>query len=114
VRGNNDLRLDLPERVETDIDGCLVGVVHDSGPAAGRGPRLHRWFPACVLVVFGHSHLPWHEIDVAPDGHVQHQVNPGSAMLRRRAPTCTAARVVLRGGAVAGVDHVPVDRSPRP
>ena len=112
VRGNNDRRLDLPGRVDADIDGCRVGVVHDSGPAAGRGPRLHRWFPACDLVVFGHSHLPWYEVDVAPDGHVQHQVNPGSAMLRRRAPTCTVARVVLRGGAVTGVEHIAVDRPP--
>jgi len=113
VRGNNDRTLDLPERVEVDIDGCRVGVVHDSGPAAGRGPRLRRWFPACDLVVFGHSHLPWHEVDVAPDGHVQHQVNPGSAMLRRRAPTCTVARAVVRAGAVASVDHVTVEGSRR-
>jgi uncharacterized protein len=111
VRGNNDLRLDLPERVQADIGGCVVGVVHDSGPAAGRGRRLHRWFPACGLVVFGHSHLPWHEVDVGPDGHVQHQVNPGSAMLRRRAPACTVARVPLVGGGVAGVEHVVVEAS---
>jgi uncharacterized protein len=108
VKGNNDVDLDLPERLEVDVDGCLVGVIHDSGPAKGRTARLRRWFPSCDVVVFGHSHLPWHETDVGADGHVQHQVNPGSAMLRRRAPTCTAARVVVRAGLVSDVHHVTV------
>jgi putative phosphoesterase len=115
VKGNNDRGLDLPDRLVAEVGGCVIGIVHDSGPAAGRGRRLRRWFPSCDLVVFGHSHLPWHEVEVAPDGHVQHQVNPGSAMLRRRAPTCTIARVVLRGGEVADAHHVAVDGSrPRP
>jgi hypothetical protein len=59
--------------------------------------------------VFGHSHLPWHTLDVrVGDGHVQHQLNPGSAMLRRRAPSCTVAHVAIADGAVAGVRHVTV------
>jgi len=108
VKGNNDVGLDLPGRVEAEVRGCLIGVVHDSGPRAARRGRLRRWFPSCDLVVFGHSHLPWHEIDVTPDGHVQHQVNPGSPLLRRRAPTCTTARVVIKDGVVTDVDHVDV------
>lgn len=108
VKGNNDVGMDLPDRLQVDVDGCMIGVVHDSGPAAGRTGRLRRWFPSCGLVVFGHSHLPWHEIDICADGHVQHQVNPGSAMLRRRAPTCTTARVVIRNGDVTDVWHVTV------
>lgn len=109
VLGNNDVgRLDLPTRIETDVAGCRVGVVHDSGGAAGRTRRLRRWFPACGLVVFGHSHLPWHEVDVS-GGHEQHHVNPGSAILRRRAPACTVARVTISDGAVTGVAHVTVD-----
>lgn len=114
VEGNNDLGIDLPEHLEAEIAGCRIGVVHDSGPATGRTHRLRRMFPSCDLVVFGHSHLPWHEIDVAPDGHVQHHVNPGSAMLRRRAPTCSVARVAIVDGAIADVRHVAVggDGSP--
>ena len=112
VKGNNDLGLDLPERLEAEVDGCLLGVVHDSGPRAGRHRRLRRWFPSCDLVVFGHSHLPWHEIDVSPDGHVQHQVNPGSPLLRRSAPTCTTARVVINNGVVTDVHHVDVTAGP--
>jgi uncharacterized protein len=110
VRGNNDVALDeLPERLTINVDGCCVALVHDSGPAAGRAKRLRRWFPDADVVVFGHSHLPWHETDVrARDGHVQHQVNPGSAMLRRRAPTCSVAHIVVASGVVAAVQHVPI------
>jgi putative phosphoesterase len=104
VDGNNDHGLALPERLRVEIDGCGVAMVHDSGAAAGRGARLQRWFPDADVVVFGHSHLPWHEVDVR-DGHVQHQVNPGSAMLRRKAPTCTVAHLLIDGGRVVDVVH---------
>jgi uncharacterized protein len=108
VKGNNDHGLDLPERAVLTVEGCRFAVVHDSGPASGRTARLRRWFPQADVVVFGHSHVPWHETDVGADGHVQHHVNPGSAMLRRRAPTCTVAHVVVERGRVATVRHVPV------
>jgi len=109
VEGNNDHGLRLPDRLCVDVDGCAVAMVHDSGAATGRSARLRRWFPDADVVVFGHSHLPWHETDVrAADGHVQHHVNPGSAMLRRRAPTCTVARLVIAAGVVGSVAHVPV------
>lgn len=107
VLGNNDTRLSLPDRVITDIGGCTVAAVHDSGAAMGRTARLRRWFPDADVVVFGHSHEPWHETDVREnDGHVQHHVNPGSAMQRRRQPHCTVAWLIVRGGAVAGLHHV--------
>ena len=113
VRGNNDHGLELPERLTIDVDGCVLAMVHDSGPSTGRTGRLRRWFPSADVVVFGHSHLPWHEVDVRKsDGHVQHHVNPGSAMQRRRAPTCTVAWLVLDDGAVAEVHHVPVSGVP--
>jgi putative phosphoesterase len=114
VKGNNDTGLDLPDRVEAHVAGCRIGVVHDSGPAAGRSRRLRALFPSCDLVVFGHSHLPWHETDVDAGGHAQHHVNPGSAMLRRRAPTCSIARVTVRDGAVAEVRHIAVSREGAP
>ncbi len=107
VMGNNDRGMTLPERLLVELDGCAVAVVHDSGPAAGRGARLRRWFPRADIVVFGHSHIPWHEIDVDPTtGHLQHHVNPGSAMQRRSAPHHTAAVVQLHDGVVADVSHV--------
>ena len=116
VRGNNDVsgivRL-LPERILVDIDGCTVGVVHDSGQAAGRATRLRTWFPTADAVVFGHSHIPWHETHAVAGGgtgadHVQHHVNPGSAIQARRQPRCTAAWLTIDEGAVVGVAHVPL------
>jgi putative phosphoesterase len=108
VKGNNDAGLDLPERRTVDLAGCTVAIVHDSGPAVGRPARLRRWFPTSDVVVFGHSHIPWHEVDVGADGHAQHQINPGSAMQRRRQPACTVAHVVIDDGRVTDVRHVVV------
>ena len=72
-----------------------------------RTARLRRWFPQADVVVFGHSHMPWHETDVrASDGHVQHHVNPGSAMQRRSASHHTAAVMQLHDGVVAEIRHV--------
>ena len=64
VLGNNDSGLCLAERLTIDVAGCEAAMVHYSGPAIGRGRRLRRWFADADLVVFGHSHLPWYEVDV--------------------------------------------------
>ena len=107
VLGNNDRGMILPERFVVELDGCEVAAVHDSGPAEGRTARLRRWFPAADVVVFGHSHIPWHQIDVrAADGHVQHHVNPGSAMQRRSAPEHTVAALQFHDGVVVDVSHI--------
>jgi putative phosphoesterase len=109
VLGNNDHGMILPERLVVELDGCVVAAVHDSGPAGGRVARLRRWFPQADVVVFGHSHMPWHQIDVRPaDGHVQHHVNPGSVTQRRSAPSHTAAVLQLHDGVVAEVSHIVV------
>ena len=106
VLGNNDRGVKLPERRVFEAEGCEVAIVHDSGPSAGRAARLRRWFPTADVVVFGHSHMPSYETDVRADGHVQHQINPGSAIQRRRAPERTAAVVEIESGAVVVVRHV--------
>ncbi len=97
VHGNVDappLRKRLPERVEVDLGGAIVGVVHDAGPAKGRLARMRRAFPEAAAVVFGHSHIPLHER--ADDGF---QIfNPGSPTERRRSPKHTMGVVELRGG----------------
>ena len=109
VLGNNDHGMTLPERLVVELDGCRVAAVHDSGPAGGRATRLRRWFPDADVVVFGHSHLPWHQIEVRQtDGHVQHHVNPGSAMQRRGAPEHTVAALQLHDGVVVDVSHIVV------
>lgn len=107
VLGNNDRGMVLPERFVIDLDGCEIAAVHDSGPSAGRSARLRRWFPEADVVVFGHSHIPWHEIDVRSiDGHVQHHINPGSATQSRAMPEHTAAVLQLHDGVVTDVSHV--------
>ena len=84
VHGSVDepkLRRSLPEVLEVELWGEIVGIIHDAGPARGRLSRLRRRFPQAAAVVFGHSHLPLQEEE---DGF---QIfNPGSPTERRRAP----------------------------
>jgi uncharacterized protein len=84
VHGNVDeapLRRLLPAELEVEIGRLTVAITHDAGAAKGRLARLRRRFPAASAVVFGHSHLPLHEIE----GGFQ-IFNPGSPTERRRAP----------------------------
>jgi putative phosphoesterase len=84
VLGNNDvtLRGSLPERLVVELAGVRVGMVHDSGLTKGRAARVHRMFPDCDIVLFGHSHAPVDEVGV--DG--QRLFNPGSPTQRRMQP----------------------------
>ena len=106
VLGNNDRALvgALPERVELDLAGVRVAMVHDSGARTGRGRRMRRWFPDADVVVFGHSHVPVDDEGV--DG--QRLFNPGSAVQRRRQPRRTMGWLTLTDGAVAGHEVVPI------
>ena len=107
VDGNNDRGLAVPETLEVDLGPIRVAMIHDSGPASGRGRRLASRFPDADVVVFGHSHLPWHEVhDV--DGRPQHHVNPGSPTQRRRAPTRTVAWLDVSEDGRITVEHVDV------
>ena len=93
VHGNMDdaeLKALLPERRVVEAGGRRIGMVHDPGPAKGRAARLVSGFPACDLVVYGHTHLP--EL-VSHEGVVL--LNPGSPTERRRAPSHTMAVVVI-------------------
>ena len=99
VRGNNDgpdvARWGAPDRLELDLDGLAVAMIHDSGPAKGRGARLRRVVPVGRVVVFGHSHIPWNEVH---DG--QRAFNPGSPTDRRRQPHGTMGELVIDDGAL--------------
>ena len=88
VHGNVDdveVRSRLPGSAVVDADGAKIAVVHDAGAARGRLARLKKRFPDADAVVFGHSHIPLHEL--APDGF--QLFNPGSPTERRRAPRHT-------------------------
>ena len=72
----------LPAELELEINGCRLAVIHDAGRRVGRVERMRRRFPDADAVIFGHSHLPWHERGI--DGF---QIfNPGSPTDRRRSP----------------------------
>lgn len=104
VLGNNDVDVAVPERLQVDLDGVAVAMVHDSGPAQGRAERLRRWFPEADVVVFGHSHLPWNETGSGGQLHL----NPGSPTERRRAPTRTVAWLELDDGKVRRAELIDV------
>jgi putative phosphoesterase len=107
VLGNNDgedvAAWGAPEVLRLTLDGLRVAMLHDSGPAAGRGQRLRRRFPDADLVVFGHSHIPWNE---TVDG--QRAFNPGSPTDRRRQPQGTMGELVIERGRLLGADIIPV------
>jgi putative phosphoesterase len=105
VLGNNDHGLvgRLPDRLELDLNGLRVAMVHDAGPRAGRERRLHRWFPDAQVVVFGHSHEP---ADVPGIG--QRLFNPGSAVQRRRQPCRTMGLLTVEDGRLTGHEVVPL------
>lgn len=106
VLGNNDRSLVglLPDRLDLELGGVRVAMVHDSGTKAGRERRMRRWFPQADLVVFGHSHQPVDTVGV--DG--QRLFNPGSAVQRRRQPQRTIGLLDLTGGRIAAHRIVPV------
>ena len=107
VRGNNDgpdvAAWGAPDVLEVELAGLRVAMLHDSGPAAGRGRRLKRRFPTADLVVFGHSHIPW---DEEYDG--QRAFNPGSPTDRRRQPHGTMGELVIEGGVLVSARIFPV------
>ena len=111
VLGNNDvtLRGSLPERLLVELDGVRVGMVHDSGPTKGRAARVHRLFPDCDVVVFGHSHAPVDDEGV--DG--QRLFNPGSPTQRRMQPHPSFGVLDLDDGHITGHRIVTLDSPTR-
>ena len=91
----------LPQRLEVEFEGVRIGMIHIPGPAAGRLDALHKRFPRCAAVIFGHTHMPEH---AERDGF---QIfNPGSPTERRRAPAHTMGVATIAGGRVAFELHV--------
>jgi len=90
---NADLTAILPAELRLELGGIPVGMVHDSGPSAGRRERLRQRFPGCRVVVFGHSHKP-----VVEDLDGLLLLNPGSACDPRKAKVPTVALLELADG----------------
>jgi putative phosphoesterase len=104
IYGNVDgeaVRRLLPPRLEVELGGVRIGMIHAPGPARGRLDALRTKFPRCDAVVFGHTHLPEH---AERDGF---QIfNPGSPTERRRAPAHTMGVATIDGGAIEFELHV--------
>ena len=98
ISGNVDteaVRRLVPARLQLDLGGARIGMLHIPGPAAGRLERLRAAFPRCDAVIFGHTHMPEHE---ERDGF---QIfNPGSPTERRRAPAHTMGLATIEDGRV--------------
>lgn len=104
IHGNVDspaVRAVLPERLEVELEGVRIGMIHAPGGAAGRLDALRAAFPRCDAVVFGHTHLPEH---AERDGFAI--FNPGSPTERRRAPAHTMGLATIADGRIAFELHV--------
>jgi uncharacterized protein len=89
------VRKELPEALSLDLEGVVLAVLHDAGPAKGRLERMRARFPDADAVVFGHSHMPLHE---ERDGF---QIfNPGSPTERRRAPQRSMGEALVSDGRI--------------
>jgi putative phosphoesterase len=107
VLGNNDsaevAEWGAPEILEMELDGLKIGMLHDSGQAAGRIQRMRRRFPDANLVIFGHSHIP---MDAeAGDFRI---FNPGSPTDKRRQPYGTLGVLEISDGRLAQARIVPL------
>lgn len=107
VQGNNDgadvAAWGAPEELRLTVAGVRIAMLHDSGPASGRLPRLRARFPDADLVVFGHSHIPWNE-----ESGGFRVFNPGSPTDKRRQPHGTVGLLTLAGGRVVSAEIVAV------
>jgi putative phosphoesterase len=107
VMGNNDgpdvAAWGAAETASLTADGLRIAMIHDSGPATGRLPRMRARFPGAHLVVFGHSHIP---MDVAAaDLRI---FNPGSPTDRRRQPHGTLGVLHVADGTLTDARIVEV------
>ncbi|QNO36353.1 metallophosphoesterase [Protaetiibacter sp. SSC-01] len=101
--GNNDgneLRARLPEVARVTLDDVRFAVVHETGQAAGRERRMDAEYPDVDVLVFGHSHIPWHT--TTPRG--MRLLNPGSPTDRRRQPHGTYMTASIASGALRDLE----------
>jgi hypothetical protein len=107
VVGNNDgpdvAAWGAAETAALTLAGLRVAMIHDSGPAAGRLPRMRARFPEAGLVVFGHSHIP---LDAAAGA--LRVFNPGSPTDRRRQPHGTLGVLHVADGILVEASIVEV------
>jgi uncharacterized protein len=108
VAGNNDgpdvTAWGAQPRLQTELAGLMVAMIHDAGAADGRLRRMRTTFPDADVVVYGHSHIP---LD-AHDGAFR-IFNPGSPTDRRRQPHGTIGVLEIDSGRLVEARLVEVD-----
>lgn len=112
VRGNNDgpeFDERLPLVARAVIDGVRFAVVHETGARDGREARMAVEYPNVDVLVFGHSHIPWHT--TAPGG--LRLLNPGSPTDKRREPHGSYLSAVADDGALREITLHPITPYPR-
>jgi putative phosphoesterase len=93
VQGNverEEVILKVPLKKEVKVGDCRIGLVHILGDARQYQRNARQEFPNARVVVFGHSHNPYNE---EHDGQLL--FNPGSALDRRRQPTCSIGMLLI-------------------
>ena len=96
VQGNveqEEVVMALPIKRTLVVGGCEIGLVHILGERKDYARNARNEFGVARVVIFGHSHIPWLE-----DANGLMMLNPGSAMDRRRQPTCTIALLTITDG----------------
>ena len=94
----------LPARLELDLAGVRVGMVHIPGAPSLPLRGLPAQFPGCSAVIFGHTHVPEH----AEAGGVQ-IFNPGSPTERRRRTPAHTMGVAQAGRGEISFELVTLD-----
>ena len=111
VVGNNDgpdvAAWGAAETAALTPGGLRIAMIHDSGPATGRLPRMRARFPEADLVVFGHSHIPLDVTDQLPGADLR-IFNPGSPTDRRRQPHGTLGVLHVADGTLVEASIVEV------
>jgi uncharacterized protein len=112
VVGNNDgpdvAAWGAAETASLTPEGLRVAMIHDSGPSAGRLPRLRARFPKAELVVFGHSHIPLDHVSLNTGDETLRIFNPGSPTDRRRQPHGTLGVLHVADGTLVDARIVEV------
>ena len=65
VYGNSDgsdLRSELPQVAELELDGFSIVVTHGDQFGSPNPAKLHEAFPRAEIIIFGHSHRPLLEL----------------------------------------------------